>query len=314
MLAHVTALLMAGLQVVGAENGRDPAAHQDPQTTSVPEVVVEGRRVEETVRAFVNEVAAPPPGRRLARWDDDICVGSVNLQPEYAQYLIDRVAVAAIRVGLEPGEPGCRPDVMVIASDDADSLAARLVAEHPAGFRPTRSGTDRGAQALRAFVESDAPVRWWHVSLPVSVDTDQIATTFDGDYKIGDGVTNGVGMLAGTFSTVVPVRTGSRLRSNVREDLARVVIILDVNRIGEVHYGALSDYVAMVALAQVDPEADTRGYDTVLNLFSQPSLTGFTAWDTDYLTALYSADPDHRRFNQQVRDLIRSMTIPTDPN
>lgn len=290
-------LLIAALTASVLSGADQEAAPQEPQTpaTSVEEVVVEGRRLEETVRAFVDEVAAPPPGRRLARWDREICVGAANLQPAYAQFMIDRIATAAVQVGLTSGEPGCRPDIMVIGSDDADALATRLVADNPQGFRPARSGTDMGEEALEAFVNSDAPVRWWHISLPVSVDTGDPAITLQGE----------------DIATVT-VRDASRLRSNVREDLARVVVILDVTRIGRVNFGALSDYVAMVALAQLDPQAETTGYDTVLNLFAQPTLTGMTAWDRDYLTALYAAPRDRLRANQQIRDLIRGMAAPSE--
>ncbi|MFC0632352.1 hypothetical protein [Brevundimonas balnearis] len=290
-------LLVAAVMAAMASGSGQEAAPQEPQTpaTSVEEVVVEGRRLEETVRAFVDEVAAPPPGRRLARWDREICVGAANLQPAYAQFMIDRIATAAVQVGLTSGEPGCRPDIMVIGSDDADALATRLVADNPQGFRPARSGTDMGEEALEAFVNSDAPVRWWHISLPVSVDTGDPAITLQGE----------------DIATVT-VRDASRLRSNVREDLARVVVILDVTRIGRVNFGALSDYVAMVALAQLDPQAETTGYDTVLNLFAQPTLTGMTAWDRDYLTALYAAPRDRLRANQQIRDLIRGMAVPSE--
>ena len=290
-------LLVAAVMAAMASGSGQEAAPQEPQTpaTSVEEVVVEGRRLEQTVRAFVDEVAAPPPGRRLARWDREICVGAANLQPAYAQFMIDRIATAAVQVGLTSGEPGCRPDIMVIGSDDADALATRLVADNPQGFRPARSGTDMGEEALEAFVNSDAPVRWWHISLPVSVDTGDPAITLQGE----------------DIATVT-ARDASRLRSNVREDLARVVVILDVTRIGRVNFGALSDYVAMVALAQLDPQAETTGYDTVLNLFAQPTLTGMTAWDRDYLTALYAAPRDRLRANQQIRDLIRGMAAPSE--
>ena len=38
----------------------------------------------------------------------------------------------------------------------------------------------------------------------------------------------------------------------------------------EVSAEQLADYVAMVTLAQIDPDADTRGYASILNLFQTP--------------------------------------------
>lgn len=275
-------------------------APDEGRVTEMAPLTVEGRRVADQVRDFVSEVAAAPRGQQLARWDRRVCVGTVNLDARYGQFMIDRVVEAAISVGLESGEPGCTPDVLVIGTNDGNQLARSLVQDSPSGFRPARAGTDLGRDALRRFQTSDAPVRWWHVSLPVSVDTGQIATTLDGEETV-----------------TLSVRDASRLRSNTRDALKRVVIILDVSRIGVVPFGALSDYVAMIALAQVDPQADTSPYPSILNLFDDIAVGmevgGLTDWDRDYLTGLYRARDDRARSTQQQRDIVREMLQASDP-
>ncbi len=56
----------------------------------------------------------------------------------------------------------------------------------------------------------------------------------------------------------------------------------------------------MVAMAQIDPEAETAAYDTVLNLFDAPGeVSGLTDWDRSYLAALYDAELNRRSPNQQ---------------
>jgi len=182
---------------------------------------------------------------------------------------------------------------MVVAASDAPALARALVRDDPNGFRPARGSTDRGSAALDRFQSTDAPVRWWHVSLPVSVDTGDVAIHMDGEE-----------------AQTIAVRDASRLRANIRDDLARVIVIVDVTKVGTIGFGALSDYVAMIALAQVEPDADTSGYDTVLNLFAAGSdrSTGLTQWDKDYLISLYSARRDRARATQQTEDILRGMT------
>ena len=275
------------------------AGSQDASVTDVAPVTVEGRRLAEQVRDFVSEVAVAPRGNRLARWDGRLCVGTVNMTPAHAQFMIDRVAATAVSVGLDSGEPGCRPDILIIATADANRLAQDMVRDSPSGFRPSRGGTDLGRAALRRFQTTDAPVRWWHVSLPVSVDTGEVAVALDGESVGGEPL-------------MVGVRDATRLRSNVRDELRRVVIILDVSRIGVIPFGALSDYVAMVALAQIDARADVSGYPSVLNLFNDLESgveppEGLTDWDRDYLTGLYTARDDRRRSSQQERDIAREM-------
>lgn len=265
-------------------------ATQDPgEATDLGDVVVEGT-LQQRVERFVEEVGAPPPGQRLARWDDLICVGVANMSNRYARFMADRISQRAADLDLTIGEPGCRPNIMVVATSDASGLAARLIDNNPDGFRPSASSTDLGQDALDRFRTTSSPVRWWHVSLPVSVDTGEIAANLEGE------------------APTVAVRDASRLRSNVREDLARVLIILDVSKIGQIGFGALSDYVAMVALAQVDPTADTSGYPSILNLFADRSPdAALTDWDRDYLTSLYAARRDRARATQQAREIGSAM-------
>lgn len=277
-----------------AQNTTNPEPEQD--ATQIADVVVQGRRVEEAVAAFVSEVAAPPRGTRLARWDRKVCIGAMNLAPQYAQYMVDRVSQVAIDVGLDVGEPGCRPEVMIIASADGPALAQKLVRDNPIGFRPASALTDRGSAALRAFQNSDEPIRWWHVSMPVSVDTGDVAVALHGEE-----------------APTVAVRDASRLRSNVRDDLKRVIIIVDVSKVRSVSFRALSDYVAMVALAQINPGTDLGRYPTVLNLFAdRDAVTGLTDWDVDYLAGLYTARDDRARSSQQQRDIARGMLAERD--
>lgn len=296
-------LLLAASAIVCLPSGvsAQEAPSTEPETTEVAPVTIEGRRLVDQVRDFVGEVAEAPRGRQLARWDGRVCVGTVNMEARYGQFMIDRVVETALSVGLDSGEPGCRPDVLIIATEDGDRLAGDLVNDSPFGFRPARGGTDFGSAALRRFQSSGAAVRWWHVSMPVSVDTGEVAVRLDGEEPPS-----------------LRVRGASRLSANVRDDLKRVVIILDVSQIGVIPFGALSDYVAMVALAQVDPEADTSPYPTVLNLFADRAEgvegpSALTDWDRDYLRGLYAAQEGRARASQQERAIAGEILNGAEP-
>jgi hypothetical protein len=280
------AALLAAAAPAMAQTPQSPTPQSAPEDT----VVIQGTRAEDAVRNFVAEVGAAPRGENLARWDRKVCVGVINVTERYAQRLIDQVSAAALQVGLEPGEPGCRPNILILADSDGDALARRLVVDSPHAFRPDKFSSNLGSESLRKFQTSDAPVRWWHVTQTVTADT-------------GEAATNGA---------TVQVRGASRLRSNVRQDMANVMIILDTSRIGTVSFASLADYVAMVALAQVDAEADMQEFPSVLNLFANESdrTARMTQWDLDYLVGLYTTRGDAANPNREARDIARGMLEP----
>lgn len=297
-----TLVVFGGAGAVHASPRQERLTEQQEAPTELESIDVTGRLLRDQVETFVRQAAAPPPGRVLARWHDALCIGVSNLEPQYAQFMIDRIAALGLELGLEPGEPGCRPNVMIIAASDADELARSLVDDDPIGFRPSVNATDLGSDALERFRSTDAPVRWWHVSLPVSVDTGDVAVALKGE-KI-------VGRQGGWEPLTLIVRDASHLRANTRDDLQRVFVIIDVSKVGRVGFGALSDYVALVSLAQFKMDGDTSAYPTVLNLFNDGAdrSAGLTQWDRDYLISLYNADRDRARLSQQVRQIYRGIS------
>ena len=90
--------------------------------------------------------------------------------------------------------------------------------------------------------------------------------------------------------------------------MAWTIIIVDMSKTGSVPFGALADYISMVALAQVDAEADLAGQSTILNLFDAPDVVGgLTDWDKDYLAALYAAPNDRSSAEQQENGVVRTL-------
>lgn len=257
------------------------------------DIVVEGRQLEDVAAQFVGEVADPVRHRGLARWRNGVCVGVANLQTEMAQQMVDRISTIVEDVGLEPGEPGCSPNILVIATVDANRFTPRFVAQRPRLFLVGGSGMDQGTAALDRFRTTDRPVRWWTVSIKTDDDTGKPAVRLPGSMN-GDGT--------GQFSVmhyapVVNVRAASRLTTSYVDDAKRSFVIVDVDKVQDVSLDQLADYVAMVSLAQIDADADTSGYATILNVFDDPAQSpGLTNWDRAYLMGIY--DTERRRLNR----------------
>ena len=277
-----------------------PPAPQDPAGPAVDlgDIVVDGRRVEDLTQEFVREVAAPAQNRGLARWRDGVCVGAINLNRDTAQFIIDRVSTVAADLGLRPGLPDCNLNVVVIATVDSTEFTKQFVAQRPRIFRVGGSGMDLGSGALDDFMTVDRPVRWWNISIPVDENTGRRAVRLAAD-------TDAAGELV---APIVRLGAASRLTTQVVDDTQRAYIIVDVDRIQNVSLEQLADYIAFVSLAQVDPDADTSGFATILNIFADPEQTRtLTDWDKAYLRGLYETVRTRENFSAQRTEVVDSI-------
>ncbi|WP_374036480.1 hypothetical protein ACETK8_14170 [Brevundimonas staleyi] len=279
---------MVGAGILLAGQDRTPEASESPW---LEDVVVTGSlpRTRDVAERFVDTVGAAPTARKLARWRDSVCVSVVNVKATTAHALADHIATVAAGYGLYPGGPGCSPDVIVFVTDDGDATARGLVRSRSSLFRVGgASSVQLGSAALARFQSSNKPIRWWHISVPVNAETGLATVRFPGDppYPVDNGISRPSDVMGG--ANVL----GSRLLDQTDDELRRVFIIVEADAVAGFSGQALGDYLAMVALAQIDAERSFSSFDSVLNLFDRPDLAGFSDWDRAYLGALY--DPAAR--------------------
>lgn len=276
-----------------------PALAQEAE----PDIVVVGERLQEMVRSFVGEVAeAPGSERQMARWDRSICPLVAGLPQQQMQYMADRIAQRAHQVGLQPQGSGCRANILIFVTPDASVLAEGIVEEYRTlvAYYSTNGVNTLGRGPLEEFATSSAPVRWWHVNETVTGDGQSVAGDSHGSMVMR--------------TTQAP----SRVRRTTRQDFLRVLIIVDARQANGVTFQALSDYLAMVALAQLDPEGETTGTPTILNLFKARDSGGvipaaMTEWDEAYLDGLYNARRTAPNDLWQRRDITERMVDQLDP-
>lgn len=272
-----------------------PASAADTTTEAI---IVTGQ-TPERLQQFVDRVSvASPMADQLPRWDTSICTSLAGLPRRQAEFVADRIAQRAMAVGVQPGEPGCQANVSVIFTANSDDVARRMFEQDRqmfAYYQETNVSTLGQAAFNSTFLRSNAPVRWWHVSHTV---------TADGISLAGDSSTGGMS------NAPVQRASGTRLRSETREDLRRAIIIVDAQRVGSVQLAALADYISMVALAQVDPNANTSAFPSILNLFAQNGepVTELTEWDLAYLDGLYKTTRNAASAQAQEREIARRMS------
>jgi len=283
--ATLLAAAALALALGGSAAAANPAPAASDPVTTVEEVTVTASNPA-TISEFIRDVTEESRNGRVARWNHTICPATVGLEHRYAEYLNERLSSVAREVGLKVAKPGCRPDILIIVTPDVKAVLEEMERTHKAVFAEHRWSDERtsagGSQSFEAFLQSEKPVRWWHVSETVAAD--------------GQPIGNGVTMRA----------SGSRLRDTVREDFAVVIVVVDVNRAKGVTYQALSDYLAMVALAQLNPDVNSSQVPTVLNIFSdleagRVPAPGLTDWDLRFLKSLYAMRPDTPARSQRGR-------------
>jgi hypothetical protein len=290
------------------------AGAQPEDSPPQSDIVVTGVRPEQ-VQAFVEQVTASPAAAdQLGRWDDDLCASVAGLGAEQAQFIVDQISYRAQAVGLSAGRTGCNPNVFVFFAADADTFAQRLVEERPSLFAYYQEQhiLTLGREALTEFTRSSKPIRWWHVMQTRGADGDRLGSD-QAAVRAGPPPRPGEELRPApdSFSGVQAVRSaGSRVRAAERQDFNRVVVIVDGARAAGYPLESLADYVSLVTLAQIDPNAEIRDYPTILNMFNEGaegSLT-LTNWDTAYLDGLYRSTRNAASTSQQVREISRRMT------
>lgn len=289
-MAWLAAIALAAAFVGGPQDQDRP--------TSLPDVVVNASpRTAEAARQFVETVAVTPVrATSIATWKGPICLQIENLSPAVTSIMAAQIEAHALNLGVRVAPPGCRPNVMVLATADGAATAAAMVEAGRSSFLRSSGPTQLSRDALQRFVESGAAVRWWNTSAPYDVNNELITVPIDGQsaplFRILNGVSFG--------------------ESEVQSLLSAYVVI-DARKTGDIPVTVLADFIAFVILAEVDATQDFSAFPSILNLFSGASPDGMTNWDYRYLNALYLAPVQALNTRYQLAEIARLMASPNPP-
>lgn len=241
--------------------------------------------------AFVGSVGVISPGaEQLAIWTrslaaaagpsqfaagpsaagQTICPLVAGLAPEYARFIIGRLRVVGGALGAPIAQKDCGPSTTTLAivfPDDAGTFIKTLARDKPQAF-----GFDSPGALAADLTQAVKPIRAWY------------------------GV-----------ETVVAGGGASRLTSRTRTAITQVLIIVDRSQTKDIDMGQLTDYIAMAAFAQINPDRVPPEAGSILNLFrdlaaGKPPQAGMTRLDAAYLQALYAISPRQPGWmqNQQI--------------
>jgi len=278
---------------------------QDPELRA-PTIVVTGARREQA-EIYLGKVM-PKGGlvkaRGVPRWTTAICTSVIGPPAEQGQFIADRVSLRAIEVGLKAGGPECSTNLLIIVTNDPEELLPAIAQKHRAlfGFTGDANIDTGGSSSLKEFIEGKSAVRWRQVIETVGAD----GMPLDGDPMPDPLAARG---LPPPGNLPIVRADSTRLRSNVRRQLSRVVVVVDTRQTAGISLGAIADYLAFAALADVGADADLSAFPSILNLFNPQAEhpAALSDWDLAFLKGLYAAHLTSASGAMQYREIAAQM-------
>jgi hypothetical protein len=280
------------LSLSGAAFGQQSAA---PPRTAAPSakapldtVTVEGKRerkeVERQVNDFVFAVTVRSLHDSLARWNAPICPLVAGLPREQGEFVLARLTQIATAAKAPVAGEHCKANFYILVTPQPEELLKKWQARDPRMF-DTRNGMGH----LRSFLDTPRAVRVWHNVGFASLDGKPI--TSDSLDAALVGTSFGLSLQMAN----IPINNGSvgtRLRYSAVRSLSSVIVVVDANRLQEVSFGQLADYIGMVGLAEVNQDAEVGPVPTILRLFrpGPDPPQGLSAWDQAFLASLYGVE------------------------
>ena len=246
----------------------------------------ERERIQQEVSQFASAAITHDWGHPMLRWTSKICPLVAGLPREKGEFVLSRLS-QDIRDARAPlGPKKCTANLLIVVTQEPEQLLEKLHRKQPRFF--SRWFTGEGA--VGHFVKTDRPVRVW----------------YNWEYAGGDLSPYAVQALAGLPNggyNVVP-GTNSRLTYGALRSITTAIIVVDLSRMRGVNMGQLTDYIAMVGLAEIDLDERVANVPTVLQLFDASGdvpTDGMSLWDKALLRALYAAPETDVMWLSQVK-------------
>jgi hypothetical protein len=218
---------------------------------------------------FVSSVVVSDMNDSLVRWDTPICPLVAGLSKDRGEFILTRVSQIARASHAPLAGEHCKPNFYVAVTDQPDALLKKW-SRHDPNVLANRNGMGYAKHVL----EARKPIRVW----------------YNAQFRSADGTalsSNTAGLDLAGLTLGFTVSPGAAVNT-----LSSVVIVVDSNRATDLNIGQLSDYVAMIGLAEVHQDTDTGTAPSILQLFREVGQPpdGLTPWDQSFLNSLYTTD------------------------
>jgi hypothetical protein len=290
-----------------------PASAQ-PAQPSAEQVTVTATRLQEQIHGFVESFAAPSPAiGKLARWRDGICPIGAGMPEPLKTTIVKRVREIAALVGAPVAPEPCQGNMDIVFTYNPQILLDDVRDHHPVllGYHDVAQATDLAT--VRHTVQS------WYATQTADergtreVDDKQTHAYTQMSIYVPHGYQRGALQNSTPVEFDVPAQTkvvtGNHMDNGLHSELFHVIVTVNVARIGDDQIAGVTDYVALLALAQTASFETCETMPSIASVITdkcprQPQA--ITESDLAFLRALYKTDTT-RTLAEQRRDIAEQM-------
>lgn len=300
----------AVLVILAAAAG-SAVAQAPAQTDSV---IVSGTKEEQAVTRFVEASVTPTRMTgKTARWETPICPAMQGIKPEDAEAMLKRLKQNAAEAGVRvSGKKNCDANIEIIFTDYPQDVMDQVKTDQPdlLGYFDSNEERDRLAIVKR-------PIQAWYRTatqdLRGQTFVDASRTTDSGQgltavlpcantsqnkqlttYN-GMQVFSGVGICTRQITYAIKANTpGFALQDGLRSQFDHISIVVDSEKVAKMKADAVTDYVSMVALAQLSSLETCQALPSITNMLvagCAESAETLTVNDLGYLRGVYRSNP-----------------------
>src|SRR5579872_1476464 len=303
-----TLLLFLAILPATAQPKPDSIAAPSPPTE---QVTVTAAKIEQQIHSFVQSFTAPSPAiGKLARWHDGICPIVAGTSDLLQATIVTRVREIAAQVGAPVAPASCHGNIDIVFTYNPQVLLDDVRAHHPVLLGYHDVAHEEELARVRYTVQS------WYATQTADVGGTRIVDNKQNNAHTMMSIYLPRGAPGGTAPVPYDIQgasteqvTGYHMDNGLHSELFHVVITVDAARIGDGQISGVTDYIAMLALAQTASFDTCEILPSIASVVTNNCLTqpkAITESDLAFLRALYKSDST-RTVTQQRRDIAEDM-------
>jgi hypothetical protein len=298
-LFAIPAMLIAGVLAAAAQPAAPPQENVTVSATKSREVI------DKFAKAFTTSTKLTG---KIARWETGICPTAVGQKPAFTAFINQRVKAIATAIGAPVNaSPSCTANIEIIFTTTPQDLLDKMRKENPEylGYAETSATRDKLATVTH-------PIQAWYATETIDL---------DGVRRIDSARQRGAGATMSNFTAFSmpsskginrdPIYlpdarfarvTGNHVNDGMRSGFNHIIIVVDTKKLAGQNFVPLADYIAMLALAQLNSLDVCQQLPSIVNLLAADcaaKANEITQNDLAYLRGLYLMDADKGLLNQQ---------------